>query len=415
MKAILLSNATTGGAGRAASRLQQGLQSIGLDAQMRVRYKTVSNPSISATPQGLSKFSTKLKLVEHLDAVPFQVCRQKPEHTFSLQWLSDTTLSDLALGSADVLNLHWVGHSYLSVEMIAKLNKPLVWTLHDMWAFTGGCHYNYGCDYYQKQCGDCPQLQGRREKDLSRWVWRRKARAWQNLNLTLVAPSRWLARCAQSSSLFQSTRTEVIPNGLDTQIYSPLDCHIARARLNLPLDKRLILFGAMSPTGDFRKGVHLLQPALQQLAATDWRDRVELVIFGASRPEKPLDFGFQSHYLGTFSDDVSLSLIYSAADVFIAPSLQDNLPNTVMEAITSGTPCVAFDIGGMPDMIEHQRNGYLAAPYEVDDLARGIAWILEDDDRYQKLSRRAREKAEQEFSLELQAKRYAALFEEMAI
>lgn len=413
MKAILLSNANTGGAGRAAYRLQQGLKSIGLYAQMCVRYKTIDDSYVTATPTGFSKFASKIKLAEHLDAVPFQIYRQKPSYTFSLQWFSDTSLPGLVLTSADVLNLHWVGHGYLSIEAIAKLNKPIVWTLHDMWTFTGGCHYTQDCDRYQKQCGTCPQLQSQQEKDLSRWVWRRKAKAWQNLNLTLVSPSRWLAQCVQSSSLCQNLRIEVIPNGLDTQVYHPLDRQIARSRLKLPHDKQLILFGAMSPTGDPRKGFHLLQSALQQLASTDWRDRIELVVFGATRPENPPDFGFQSHYLGSFNDDVSLSLIYSAADVFVAPSVQDNLPNTVMEAIASGTPCVAFNIGGMPDMIAHQQNGYLATPYQVEDLAKGISWVLEDSDRHQKLSKQAREKAEQEFTLELQAKRYAVLFEEV--
>jgi glycosyltransferase involved in cell wall biosynthesis len=137
------------------------------------------------------------------------------------------------------------------------------------------------------------------------------------------------------------------------------------------------------------------------------------VIFGASQPENPPEFGFKVHYLGTLNDDLLLALVYSAADVFVQPSTQENLANTVMEAIACGTPCVAFDIGGMPDMIEHQKNGYLAQPYQIDDLARGIAWVLENQERHQKLSYRAREKAEQEFTLEIQARRYWSLFTEI--
>jgi glycosyltransferase involved in cell wall biosynthesis len=166
----------------------------------------------------------------------------------------------------------------------------------------------------------------------------------------------------------------------------------------------------MYPNSDRRKGFHLLQPALQSLSKSGWQDRIELVVFGASEPKEPADMGFKSHYLGRLSDEISLALVYAAADVFVAPSVQDNLPNTVMEAIACGTPCVAFNIGGMPDMIEHHSNGYLAQPYQVEDLAQGIAWVIDNRERHQKLCDRARQKAEQEFTLEIQARRYQSLF-----
>lgn len=414
MKVILLSNATTGGAGRAAYRLQRGLRSVGFDARMHVRYSSITDSDVIATPQKFSKLTSKLKLAEHIDATPFQLYRQKPNNIFSLQWFSDTALSDLALTSADVLNLHWVGHGYLSIEAIAKLKKPIVWTLHDMWAFTGGCHYNVSCNRYQNQCGVCPQLQSSQEKDLSRWVWKRKIKSWQHLNLTLVSPSVWLAKCAQSSSLFQNTQIEVIPNGLDTQIYRPLDRHVARSRLNLPQKKKLILFGATSPTSDLRKGFKYLQSALSYLKSSISPDFADLVIFGASQPKNPLELDFKCHYLGKFDDDVALSLIYAAADVMVVPSLQEAFGQTASESLSCGTPVVCFDTTGLKDIVDHQKNGYLATPYEAKDLAKGIAWVLEDSERHKKLSQQAREKAEQAFTLKIQAKRYAALFEEVA-
>ncbi|MEW6496178.1 MAG: glycosyltransferase, partial [Cyanobacteriota bacterium] len=268
-------------------------------------------------------------------------------------------------------------------------------------------------DRYNNSCGACPQLGSQKNEDLSRWVWQRKAKAWKNLNLTIVTPSHWLAKCASSSSLFQNLRIEVIPNGLDTQQYKPIPRQVARKILNLPQDKLLILFGAMYPNSDRRKGFHFLQQALQRLGATAWQNQAELVIFGASRPKEPIGLGLNAHYLGKLSDDISLAVVYAAADVFVAPSLEDNLPNTVMEAIACGTPSVAFNIGGMPDMIEHQHNGYLAKPFESEDLARGIVWVLENKERYQKLCDRARQKAEQEFTLEIQALRYKTLYSEI--
>jgi glycosyltransferase involved in cell wall biosynthesis len=252
---------------------------------------------------------------------------------------------------------------------------------------------------YTNSCGACPQLHSNKEKDLSRWIWQCKAKAWQNLNLTIVSPSHCLAKCAASSSLLKDSRIEVIPNGLDTKQYKPIQKSIARSIIGLPEDKQLVLFGAMSATSDPRKGFNLLQSALQNLSQSGWGERVELVVFGASQPKNPTELDFKSHYLGRLNDDISLSLVYAAADVFIAPSVQDNLPNTVMESLACGTPCVAFDIGGMCDMIEHQKNGYLAKPLDVDDLARGIAWVLEDEERLRKLGVDGREKVEQNFTL----------------
>ena len=177
-----------------------------------------------------------------------------------------------------MINLHWINGGYLKIGTIAKFKKPIVWTLHDMWAFTGGCHYNVDCTNYTTSCGNCPQLHSHKETDLSRWIWKRKARAWQNLNLTIVTPSHWLAKCAASSSLLKNVRIEVIPNGLDTKQYKPIEKSLARSILGLPEDKQLILFGAMSATSDPRKGFNFLQSALQNLSQSGWGEQVELVV-----------------------------------------------------------------------------------------------------------------------------------------
>jgi glycosyltransferase involved in cell wall biosynthesis len=206
----------------------------------------------------------------------------------------------------------------------------------------------------------------------------------------------------------------VIANGLDIQRYKPIEKSFARNLLGLPQNKQLILFGAMSSTSDRRKGFHLLLPALKKLSQGQMgQDRLELVVFGASQPLEPPDFGFKTHYLGRLNDDISLALVYAAADIFVAPSTEDNLPNTVMEALACGIPCVAFKIGGMPDMIEHQQNGYLAHPYDIEDLAQGINWVLENTERYNQLCIQARQKVEQEFTLELQAEKYLELYSDI--
>jgi glycosyltransferase involved in cell wall biosynthesis len=402
---------TAGGAARSAYRLHQGLKGIGVSSQMLVQKKDSDDRTVIAPQTILEKGIAKLG--HSVEAIPLWFYRQREKTTFSTQWFPDAILPRVAQLNPDVINLHWIRESHLQIETISRLRKPIIWTLHDMWSFTGGCHYDQNCNRYVDSCGACPQLNSSKNWDLSRWIWQRKFRAWENTKLTLVTPSSWLAKCASSSSLFKHRRVEVIPYGLDTQRYKPINPQTARELLNLPQDKQLVLFGAVNATSDRRKGFHLLQPALQSLCSSGWHDRIELIVYGSSQPSVQTDLGFKTRYLGRLSDDISLALVYAAADVFIAPSLQDNLPNTVMEAIACGTPCVAFKIGGMSDMIEHQKNGYLAQPFDVEDLAQGIAWMLENRERHQKLSRRAREKAEQEFTQEIQARRYTSLFTEI--
>ncbi|MEO0455221.1 MAG: glycosyltransferase family 4 protein [Cyanobacteria bacterium P01_A01_bin.114] len=399
------------GSARAAYRLHQGLQEIGLASQMVVQGKQTADANVIAPKSKLAEGLAKARVT--FDGLPLKLYRQRKSTLLSLQWLPDRCATQIKHLKPDIINLHWANDAYVQIETLAKLKPPLVWSLHDMWAFTGGCHYTQGCDRYRQACGACPHLGSQTDLDLSRWVWQRKRKTWRRANLTIVALSQWLGDCARESSLLKDIRVEVIPNGIDTQAYKPIDKQTARQLLGLPSDKQLVLFGALKATSDQRKGFHLLQPALRELSQNGWHDRLELVVVGASQPDTPTDFGFKTHYLGTFADDLTLALIYSAADLFVAPSVQENLANTVMEALACGTPCVAFKVGGMPDMIDPYQNGYLAQPFEIEDLAQGIAWVLENTDRHQALAANARETVMQRFTLEIQAHRYATLFEDV--
>ncbi len=394
------------GAGRAAFRLHQGLKSAAVMSRMLVRAKDSSDSEVVAEKSVLTKLGPSLS------GLPFKLTASQSRGNFSLQWFPDVIAKSASHIKPDIVNLHWICNGFLQVETLKKFKQPLVWTLHDMWPFTGGCHYSRDCARYKTSCGSCPHIEGSGEGDLSRWVWNRKNKAWRDLDLTVVAPSQWMATCAKSSSLFEKFRVEVIPNGIDIQKYRPIPKSVARDLLGLEQDKNIILFGAGTVT-DTRKGLHLLQPALQKLSQSGWRDKLFLLTFGVSHRDFQSDLGLQSHSLGRLNDDLSLAIAYSAADIFVASSTQDNLPNTVMEALACGIPCLAFKTGGIPDMIEHQQNGYLAKPFEVEDLVRGITWVLEDRNRHHKLCTRAREKVEQEFSHEQQAHRYLELYNEL--
>jgi glycosyltransferase involved in cell wall biosynthesis len=399
-----------GGAARAAFRLHQGLRTMGLSSQMLVQEKTSDDPTVFGSPTQLNQGIARSKNTLDLLPLKFFYPNRDSVSSFSLQWLPDRVTANVAQHNPDIIHLHWICGGFTQIETLKRLQRPIIWTLHDMWPFTGGCHYSGQCDRYQQSCGQCPQLNPHQTQDMSRWVWQRKLKAWKELDLTLITPSTWLSDCARRSALFQALPIETIPNGIDTRVYRPIEKHLARKLLGLPLDKKLILFGSIKATQDRRKGFHLLQPALKQLSQSGWEEQAEVVIIGASKPSEAPDLGLKTHYLGTQKDDLTLALIYSCADLFVLPSTEDNLPNTLMEALACGIPCVGFKIGGIPDLIEHQQNGYLAQAFEVEDLAQGIAWILDDPARYQKLAQRARAKVEQEFSLDIQSQHCSSLY-----
>lgn len=409
MKPLILSTTDIeGGAARAAYRLHQGFKQIGTPSQMLVRGRFSRDRSVIAEKSLLAKMGPQM------NGLPL---RRYPKRNrmISPQWFPDAIAKQVAQINPDVVNMHWVCNGYLKIETLAQIKKPLVWTLQDMWPMTGGCHYSEDCDRYQKSCGQCPQLASSREADLSRQILQRKQKAWKNVNLTIVTPSQWMADCVKASSLLSDRRVEIIPFCLDTKIYRPLDKKFARKTLGLPQDKLIVLFGALSATSDQRKGFHLLIPALQSLSRTSWRDKIELAIFGASRPNEPIDLGLEAHYLGSFQDDLSLSLVYSAADVMVVPSQRESFGQTASEALACATPVVAFNATGLKDIVDHQFTGYLAQPYQSDDIAQGIAWILENPHRLSILSTNSREKAVKEFELERQAKLYSKLFEEIVM
>ena len=399
-----------GGAAKAATRLLQGLTDLGVEARLLVQRKYGDSTLVDGPSSWLAKAMGRARPT--LEQLLLGTTPAKVDGPFSGAFLPERLARQTAETSPDIVHLHWVARM-MRLESLASFAAPVVWTLHDSWAFTGGCYLPGDCSRYRQACGACPVLRSDRESDLSRRVWQRKERAWRGLNLTLIAPSRWMAACAHSSSLFAKARIEVIANGIDVRIYRPLDKDAARARFALPLDKKLILFGAKSATADRNKGFHLYQAALRELAAAGMGDAIELVFFGTAKADKFSDLGFKAHYLGWQDDDHDLAQLYSAADVFVLPSLQESLGYTVMESMACATPAVAFNQGGVPDLIDHRRNGYLAKPYEPADLAHGLSWLLEDDHRRQALSVNARLKIEDLFALEKVAKRHLELYQEL--
>jgi glycosyltransferase involved in cell wall biosynthesis len=412
MKLLILNSFDAdGGAAIATHRLHTGLRSAGVNSTLLVQVKNSADYSVIGA---LGKWQKLFSLIRSRVDILFQrIYRKRQNVIFSTAWFPERIAAKTAELNPDIVHLFWVNSGFLRIETLARLGKPVVWTLHDMWPFTGGCHYDDGCGKFRQECGNCPSLNSGRERDLSRFIFERKRKSWADLPIVVVATSRWIGDMARASALFRRYRIEIIPNGIDTNRYKPADKMLARDVYSLPRDKRLVLFSAFSASSDRRKGGHILNMAIKNMVKSEWGASTELIIVGASKPLNTPDFGMRVHYMGHMRDEISQVLLYSAVDVLVAPSMQENLSNAVMESLSCGTPVVAFDIGGMPDMIDHQMNGYLAKPFDPDDLAAGIVWAIEDKGRRDSLSLQARQSVVRKFAMETVSEQYLKLYQSL--
>lgn len=316
--------------------------------------------------------------------------------------------------NADIIHLHWTNQGFISLsglDKIVKSGKPVVITMHDFWYFTGGCHYPGVCTAYMQHCGNCPFLKHPAATDLSAKLHIRKTKIFKRAKkISIVGCSNWLTTEASKSSIFKNLFTTSIPNALPVDDFIPHDTKSMRIKYKLPTDKKIMLFGSMSIT-DPRKGFQYFKDALTYLTTSYTSDTLEIAVFGAIKNDLSEVFDnlpFKVNYLGKI-DPKAISEIYSLADVYISPSLEDNLPNTVAEAMSCGVPVVAFHTGGLPEMIDHKRNGYLAAYKNETDLAAGIHFILSSEFP-EVLKQNARSKAVDKYSPEKVSQAYEAVY-----
>ncbi|MEA5466000.1 glycosyltransferase family 4 protein [Leptothoe sp. PORK10 BA2] len=397
-----------GGAARGAYWMHTALKRAGLDSHMLVAEKYTNDDTVIGpkTITGGQKILNGIR--QTVEYWPLKGYPHKSPGMFAPAVYPNPVIKHIQEINPDIINLHWVGFGLLRPEYLKTFARPIVWTLRDMWSFTGGCCYTEGCNRYQQACGRCPVLGSNRENDLSRKVWRRKHAAWQGLDLTLAPISQWLADCAGKSSLLKDYPMQVIPNAVDTDIFRPIDKGAARQILQLPQDEKIILFGALSATTDKRKGFSHLVAALKQLNTPL---PLRAVIFGADKVSMSLDLPYTC--LGRLNDDITLAMAYSAADVMVVPSIQEGFGKTAIEAMACGTPVVSFDSTGLRDIVEHLQTGYRAECFSSEDLAKGILWTLEDEDRWQQLSKCAQHRVKTQFSFEVQAKKYSQLYQNL--
>ncbi len=381
---ILIVNTSerTGGAAVAARRLMEALNNSGVKAKMLVRDKETEHISVCQLPHAWRQrwhfLWERWCLFCHLHF--------RKRHLFEIDMANAgtdiTRLPEFA--EADIVHLAWVNQGMLSLHNIRKImdsGKPVVWTMHDMWPATAICHLTLGCQRFRTQCGDCPYLPGHAEHDLAARIWQRKARLLRGRQIHFVACSQWLASEARSSRLLEGQPVVSIPNPIDTRVFRPGDKAAARQLLGLPQNRRLILFASQRAT-NVNKGMGYLAEACRLLVEQhpEMRADTALVVLGGHAEEVTAHLALPAYPLGYLTDTARIVAAYQAADLFVLPSLSENLPNTIMEAMACGVPCIGFRVGGIAEEIDHQVNGYVAAYKDAADLARGIHWVLAETD-----------------------------------
>ena len=396
MKIVILNTSErTGGAAVAAGRLGKALRQAGIQVDKLIRENT-----------WLNRFRF------YWERLIIFLCNHLNRKNLFAVSIANTGM-DLSghplVKDADIIHLHWINQGFLSlkdIEELVKLNKPIVWTMHDMWPCTGICHHARDCEKFQMICESCFFLKSK-GKDLSTSVFDKKLSLYKEANITFVGCSRWLSGKAKKSYLLRDKTVLSIPNPIDTEVYHPMDQDMTRELLGLPSGKRLLLFGALNVT-DKRKGIDYLIEALRKIEKQD----VELVVFGQAKDDIRGLFPVPIHSMGYLSDESKIVALYNAVDMFITSSLEENLPNTIMESMACGTPCVGFEIGGSPEMIDHKINGYVASYKDASDLANGIRWVLEHEDQ-QALSDACVKKVQENYTEEVVAKQYMALYKRL--
>ncbi len=408
---IINTSEQTGGAAIAAGRLAKALSKAGLSVKMLVRDKQSDDPGVFPVATGIwGKIVQKIRF--YWERLLLFLCNgfdKKQLFTVSIANTGTDLSKNRWIQEADLIHLHWINQGFLSLSDLKKLfqtGKPIVWTMHDMWPCTAICHHARSCVKYQVCCEGCPFLHSK-GKDLSTVVFSKKEKMYRNAKICFVGCSNWLAEKAGQSRLLFGKKICAIPNPIDLSLYRPKNKKTARKELSLPEEPFLLLFGALN-VSDPRKGAVYLIEALKRNSGK----QIELVVFGQVKAELAALLPVKIHYMGYLSDKDKIVSLYNAIDLFVTSSLEENLPNTIMEAMACGTPCVGFQIGGIPEMIDHKRNGYVAAYKDTEDLAAGIDWVLDFPDK-RALSAACVEKVKRCYAEEAVAAQYMALYREM--
>ena len=409
---IINTSERIGGAAIAANRLMDALKNNGIKAKMLVRDKQTEQISVV----GLKKSWWKVWQFIWERVIIWKANKFKKHNLFEVDIANTgTDITSLPeFKQADVIHLHWINQGMLALTDIRRIidsGKPIVWTMHDMWPCTGICHHARQCNKYQQECKNCPYLlNGGSPKDLSNKVFLQKKDLYKNSSIVFVTCSQWLKGQAEKSALLDKHTVINIPNPININLFKPRNKQEARTRCNFPADKRIILFGAAKPT-DKRKGVDYFIESCNLLVQKhpELKDQIGIAIYGKQSEQIVSLLPFETYDLKYISSEKELVNVYNAIDLYATPSLEENLPNTIMEAMACGVPCVGFNVGGIPEMIDHLHNGYVAEYKSAEDFANGIYWTLTEGE-YDILSEEASRKVTACYSEGTIAKKYIEVY-----
>lgn len=412
MRVLLLNTSErTGGAAIAANRLMDALSAEDIRARMLVRDKTTNDRKVVALEP-----SWRLKWNFVWERACIWWANWLHKHRLFEVDICNTGTDITMLPEfrqADIIHIHWINQGFLSlknIQAIIQSGKPIVWTMHDMWPFTGICHYTQGCEKYLTECHNCPILWKGSKNDLSRRIFRKKMSLLSHANIQFVGCSDWLSDMARASRMLGNRNIWSIPNAINTNLYHPISKHESRVHNNLPEDRHLLLFAAFKITNKI-KGIDYLCKAIEILteAHPDMKDKLGLVAVGQEAEALQERISIPVYPMGYITDEHRMVELYNAVDLFLIPTLQDNLPNTIVEAMACAVPCIGFNVGGLPQMIDHLHNGYIARYKDASDFANGIYWALTDGN-YAELSEMALRKAVESYSEHSIARQYIEVY-----
>lgn len=418
MRVVHFNSVDCGGAGNSALRLIMSMDKYDIKSQLIVGYKTTKyNFVIQYSKNNFEKILSRIQ--RYLKKIYFKlryVNRENVPFSFGLFGVNAKKID--CIYSADIIHLHWINDDFISLNDLAylcKLNKIIIWTVHDSWAFTGGCHVRYGCDKFICECGECPMLHSKNAKDITWLTLKRKQRKLKNNNIIFIVPSKWMMNSITKSSLFKNNKCYHIPNAINENIYKEIGEERVEKILDYTKDKKLyhILFGASSTKIPF-KGFSYLIEMLEIIDKNDSQLKENLIIhfIGEENDNNDILNRFHTKFWGYISDENEMAALYNLADIYVYPSIDDNLPNMVMESMACGTPVVAFNTGGIPEMVEHKYNGYIATQKDSSSLLDGIYWIINNNDN-NILGDRCRKKVMNKYSQKVISELYYDIYKEV--
>lgn len=421
LRIMVLCTSDGGGAGQAASRLHDGLRATGVDSEMYVAWKKNHARNVHVFPDqnpvvAMQGGRANVSWINAANKSQRNLASGYPQRDTGFEMFSDgessSSLTTLPLADDfPIINLHWIAN-FVNVEASLDFlaSRPVFWTLHDMRPFTGGCHYSTGCTRYMEQCGACPQLGSSDARDVSFDVWRKQMGLYRKLNLHIVAPSRWLAECAHTSSLFRKFPVHIVENGHPMHIFRPLNRMLLREKMGIAPHEFVLGFSA-DDLQNRRKGMQYLFACLEHLATRKSCDAIRVLLLGNNPPKTLLHAGLPIDVTGPVSRPEDMAAYYNVLDAAVLPSLEDNAPNVIIEAAACGTPTAAFAAGGIVDMISHGETGWLAPAKDAENLAKGLEWLCahRQEPRIRQLCRVT---ALERWNAPVQAGKYKVLFEE---